>query len=292
MKVLWTLALILSFTSFTYASENAVLLTSLKLSKGKIARLEKTFHKTFDNSGLDIVIHHDVGPALLNSVMRDEQNKVIIWISHSAATKTYHAGISATEIILDKHGNDVKRFFSTPTASLRFLGIVGCQAAGILENFRAKGYYDNYPQLELMSFTNKTKLFSGLAKVLKRATQVLPTSMVGTANAYYAPSSYKLTITTPPTAASGWLELDEKVLVYVGPSNVRQDIVIEIDENYFHQLTNRNIRYVKDLEHSTDSSLGPLSLTSNDLQNAWKLFSKPNSTPIGTNNQHLYIFRE
>lgn len=73
----------------------------------------------------------------------------VIWVAH-ASTEELFSGM-APEHISDWRKNDVKDLFRDVHPNIRFLGIVGCMTAGIIEKFRSRGSYDQNPTLLVWS---------------------------------------------------------------------------------------------------------------------------------------------
>lgn len=278
--------LLLSFFISQAFAGNAVLLTSLELPQKKLAKLEKQFLKSFGKSDLTPVIHHKVGPKLLLETMTSSENEVIIWVSHAAGEKQLQNGMSAENIVVDIHGNDVKRFFTSPHKGMRFLGLVGCEAQTIIDGYKAKGFYQDIPELEIMSFKKKVELFGGFKKVLERSQEVLQRS-VDEDKESAASETMQLNISRSEGEARGWIELGDKVVSYVEDSS---SMTADFDYSFWSSLDNKNIKFIRDLEFSKDLPMGLLSLTLDTT--SWKLFAAHDGRALGGKNQQLYIYKK
>lgn len=181
MKTILILSLsVLTFLSvqFTYAQEavpNVVLLTSLETPRiwyrpkdWKIdGKLEKIFKKHFRRSGYNIVVKHAVDFHQLRRELHNPNNIAVFWASHAAGTNQYTTGSNNTGAVLSINGKDVKELFKSVHPNLRFLGLVGCDADGILREIYRQGHYRYNPNLMTHSFKEKIDARKGLRESLK-----------------------------------------------------------------------------------------------------------------------------
>lgn len=254
------------------------MLTSLSLKDAQFKKIEKKFTKTYLNSGLELVIHHKVTPEILYQTLHDEELEVLIWVSHAGGDHPAENGLAAKGVILDYFGNNVKNFFTTIPAKLKFLGVVGCSAESILNGFKARGNYDNRPNLEMMSFDKKVGLHTGLNKVLKSSLKALSKEAVVPNDS--APETMSVNIQREGKLSQSWLEMGDKVIAFLDTKTAQYTVEVQ---------DTKNIKLVKDLSEGS-SNLDKLSISSAGSTN-WKLFSLPDGTAIGSQNQHLYIPR-
>lgn len=287
------LIILFALVSLSALAGNAVLLTSLELKSKHERYLEEKFQKYLRNSGLNLVIHHQVDPVKLSEVIQDPETEAIIWVSHAAKEKEQVPGRSAPAVIMDIHGNDVKNFFSTIPQNVRFLGIVGCQAEEIFNGFKARGNYSQNPNLEIMSFRKKVSLQGGIKKVSKRLAQVLKVPAAMTAieeqemvEFYVARADFDT-----PTTQSSWVEFGDKVLAVFRGDEMRS-VRGEIPRAMYEQMENKNIKHNR-LHHpdQKDESFGRLVITAMEPGTWWSLFEL-RGRPLGGKNQHLYQFKK
>lgn len=286
--------LIILFAIFSYQAfaGDAVLLTSLKLKASHIRSLENTFNKALKDSGLKLVIHHNVDPKTLYQVMTSEETEAVVWVSHAAKEKEQVPGRTAEAIIMDVHGNDVKNFFTTIPKNLRFLGIVGCQSQSIIDGFRARGNYDQSPDLEIMSFAKKVAMQSGFKKTLQQAKLSLakekPTSEVIQED-NVSISITKENFETSPSLQSTWIEFGDRVLGIFDENEIAIADA-SIPRTIWNKLENKNIKHNRVLhQDAREESLGKLILQTNEPV-SWKLFEL-RGKPLGGKHQHLYQYK-
>ena len=292
MKLLVTF-FILIFSSFALAGE-VVLLTSLKLTKGNIRHLEKNFNKAFRNSGHELVIHHKTDPKTLYQIMTSDNTEAVIWVSHAAGEHDLKPGFKAEDIILDNWGNDVKNFFTLVPRNLKFLGLVGCQAQKIFTEFRDRGNYDAYPDLQIMSFDKKVRLYSAFDKTVKAAAQFLATPKAPSAVPSSSSIDIKLERTSfeeSPSLQAGWVEIGDQLLGFFDVNAAHPIINSSIDEAVLNKIERKNIKFFRaKSETSVEESMGILAITSSLNIGSWKLFAK-DGRPIGGQNQQLYVYK-
>ncbi len=292
MKAFFTLIFILA-SSFAFAGEIA-LLTSLKLSGGNVRHLEKKFQKAFQNSGHELVIHHKVDPKTLYQIMTSENTEAIIWVSHAAGEQDLKPGFKAEDIILDNWGNDVKNFFTLIPKNLKFIGLVGCQAQKIVDGFRSRGNYDAHPDLEIMSFDKKVRLYSAFDKTIQAAVLSLKTPKEPKVPVVGAPVEFSVERVSYEDSASlqaGWLEVGDQVMGFFDLNATQPLAQVAIDELVFEKIERKNMKFYRaHSETSVEESMGKLNITSSSNIGTWSLFAK-DGRPIGGKDQQLYVFK-
>lgn len=285
---------ILLFASFSAAAGEIVLMTSLKLSGRNVRYMEKKFRKAFADSGHELVIHHMTDPRTLYTVMTSEKTEAAIWVSHAAGEQELGPGFKAEDIILDIWGNDVKNFFTLVPANLKFIGLVGCQAQKIINGFTERGNYVNHPDLEIMSFDKKVRLYSAFKKTLKAAKVSLSrpeaprTIGSGKIDFVIERSSYE----NSPTLQPAWLEVGDQVLAFFDLDQTSPLNETSIAENVFNQIERKNMKLFRARSQtSVNDSLGTLMIKPLENVGSWKLFGR-DGRPIGGKDQQLYVFKK
>ena len=280
------------YLSFSALAGEVVLLTSLKLSSGNVKHLEKKFHKVFKNSGHELVIHHKTDPKTLHQIMTSENTEAVIWISHAAGESELKPGFKAEEIILDIWGNDVKNFFTLVPQNLKFIGLVGCQAQKIIDGFRARGNYDAHPDLQIMSFEKKVRLYSAFDKTIKAAAAFMAKAPESSVKARPAIDleiervAYEESSSLQP----GWIEIGDQVLAFFDLNQTQASAAI--DQDIFNKIERKNMKFFR-AKNSTglDESLGKLSITAHQNIGSWNFFAK-DGRPIGGKDQQLYVYKK
>lgn len=281
------------FLSFTALAGEVVLLTSLKLSGRNVRHLEKKLNQAFKNSGHELVIHHNADPKILYQVMTSENTEAVIWVSHAAGEHELKPGFKADDIIIDNWGNDVKNFFTLIPPNLKFIGLVGCQAQKIVDGFRARGNFDAHPDLQIMSFEKKVRLYSAFDKTVKAAAAFMAKPIRSNV-VTRAKVEFKVERNPFEDSASlqtGWVEIGDQVLGFFDLNQTKSENVFSIDESVFKKIERKNIKFFRaHSETSVDESMGKLTIS--PLQNigSWTLFAK-DGRPIGGKDQQLYVYK-
>ncbi len=292
MKFLMLISLL--FLSLTAIAGEIVLMTSLELKNRNIRHLEKKFNKAFRDSGHELVIHHKADPKVLYGVMTSEKTEAVIWVSHAAGEQELKPGFKAEDIILDIWGNDVKNFFTLVPANLKFIGLVGCQAQKIINGFIERGNYVNHPDLEILSFEKKVRLYPAFDKTVKVAKEFLAkasepkTAAENKIEFKIERSSYE----TSPTLQSAWLEIGDQVLAFFDVDQIQPLNEASVSESVFDKIDRKNMKLFRTrTQTSNEDSIGKLTIT--PLQNIgnWNLFGR-NGRPIGGKDQQLYVFKK
>lgn len=293
MRMLLLLS-VLCFSFSSFAGE-IVLLTSLKLNFLNVGHLEGKFKKAFKNLGHDLVIHHKVDPKTLHSVLTSENTEAVIWVSHAAGEHELKPGFKAEDIILDYWGNDVKNFFTLVPANMKFLGLVGCQANLIVNGFRERGNYDRYPNLEIMSFDKKVRLYNAFDKALAAAVEYLKAPRTGDAPVSSAVVDFEIRRSSyedSPSLQAGWVEMGDQVLSFLDVNEVDAPVA-NLDQSLFEKIPRKNIKFfrAKSKDSVEAESLGKLEIGTSQNLGTWTLFAK-DGKPIGGRDQQLYVFKK
>ncbi len=285
--------LILIVASFSAFAGDIVLMTSLELKNRNINYLEKKFNTAFKDSGHELVIHHKADPKILYTVMTSEKTEAVIWVSHAAGEQNLKPGFKAEDIILDIWGNDVKNFFTLVPPNLKFIGLVGCQAQKIINGFTERGNYVNYPDLEIMSFEKKVRLYSAFKKTLKAAKEFLAKAeQPKTIAAHKVEFQVERSVyEESPTLQSAWLEIGDQVLAFFDVDQVLPVNEVSIAETVYNKIDRKNMKLFRSrTETSNDDSLGKLTIIPAQNIGSWNLFGR-DGRPIGGKDQQLYVFK-
>jgi len=192
------LALLLATRLATAASlppPTVVLLTALDPAAGKTAlngaswnsnkALEKIFVDRFVHSGYRLEVHHNVHAETLWGALNAPSSIAVFFVGHSASNSKFGrspGGLVAGGIIEDLDGGNLKEVFRRIHPNLRYLAIVGCDAAGLFKEFQAEGNYRNNPDLKIEAFDHLVDPFnfpiefswnSGLTQTINSSLEIL-----------------------------------------------------------------------------------------------------------------------
>lgn len=267
--------------------------------------LEKIFKNRFKDSGLEIVIKEKVDQNILWEELNNPENIALFWLSHSTNESIIASGINSDAAIVDYYGRDVKSLFTKIHPNLRFLGLVGCSAEGIISTFKEKGFYKNNPHLSIHSFSKKIEAKKGLRKAIEKSALSLGSFEKSFAKAGKVKTSKKI-LNEFMTDSS--CQLYSKVLEAnitrftlndspsVSISN--RDQIIDFlpaqksgeTKHYKIFIPADNIKSNIDLKLIIDSNvfysknridLGEIEVSGVNFIGQWKTFSKKDGTPMG-----------
>lgn len=262
---------------------NAVLMTSLELRPTNIRYLEKKFRKAFEKSDLKIVIHHQVNPKTLHEIMTSPETEIALWISHAAGEHPTMPGMTSQNIILDFWGNDVKNFFTLIPENLKFLGMVGCQSKLIFDDFKARGNYELTPDLTIMSFDKKVRLYSAFKKTLKEAIKHINRPLP---RIIKPQDTIEIEVTKDSSLTSSWVEIGDQVVAFLPAGETHGGS--KIAKNLWDKIQKKNAHHLKILPEENDHE--KIEITVDGLIR-WKIFATKDGQPIGSKNKHLYIYK-
>lgn len=268
------------------------LLTSLHVSAAKLKKIEAKFRANFDSFPHELKVYHAAGPTEIFNVLHSPDTISVIWVSHASKEETLTEGLAAREVIQDIWGNDVRHFFSTVHPNLRYLGIVGCQTRGIVEDYDTNGHYANNPNLVIHSEVKKVELFRSFNRALKAGIKALDLP-----HDTFAPLNVEDQITfqierTP--GKSGWLVIGDEVLGTLTEDHLDNRYELSYSKEKWEGLTNKNIRFIENLQYAnTKDQLGLLKIKiRQDGSVKWSGFKDKEGALIGRGRQNLYIYRE
>jgi hypothetical protein len=174
------------------AQQKVVLLTSVN-TKGcsscfgssyyrtYVPKLEEQFRKQFEKTSYIIEILHDADQFQLWSVLHDPQNVAVFWLSHAswAGASGDNFGLLSTHRIIDAKGFDVTPVFEKIHPNLRFLAVIGCFSAEIMNQVGRVGIdpqhpaHSDHPLLRLFTFHDRVDAKKGLAQAIAASKKVL-----------------------------------------------------------------------------------------------------------------------
>jgi hypothetical protein len=269
---------------------NAVFLSSFQISRPVQIYLDMKFKSAFSKTGLKVVIHHKVTPEILQQAITDPESEILIWMSHAGGEHPSENGLATKGVILDLYGNDVKNFFTSPNKNLKFLGIIGCSAKTIIEGFVARGNYDNRPDLEIKSYSEKVMLYAGFHETLKESlTHLGKDTSRNFEHENYVEINVSLIPKDGASIANSWVEVGDKVLTLITDKS-KQYQRLKISQNDWDQTKTKNIKFNRLKNSNPDQGLLPKLEFFSD-SGSWKLFTTKDGTIIGGNNKHLYIYK-
>lgn len=131
------IALVL-FMSATQVSARMVLLTSFEKDKEQ-KQVESLFRKKIAlRAGEQLQVVHKTDQWTLFQTLQDPQVEAVFWLSHGVSGSADQTVDGATLLpkLLDYRGDNVAPVFARLGQQLKFIAIVGCNSAAILEHYR------------------------------------------------------------------------------------------------------------------------------------------------------------
>ncbi len=171
------------------AHQKVVLLTSvntrgLKSFFGKsyfqnyVQNLEEKFRKQFEGTSYVIEMVHDADQFDLWSVLHDPTNVAVFWLSHAslsgASSNSFQ--LLSTHKIIDARGFDITPVFEKVHPNLRFLAVIGCFSADIMNSIPKVSHdpkHPDHPFLRLFTFHHKVDAKKGLDQAISASKKVL-----------------------------------------------------------------------------------------------------------------------
>jgi hypothetical protein len=304
------------------ARPNVVLLSSLETPKiwyhSKKWKIEKTlnkiFYKRFKKSGLNIIIKEKVDQETLRKELLNPKNIAVFWVSHAKDNQDITSGVSSDAAIVDYYGVDVKDHFKNIHPNMRYVGLVGCNAKNLLQEYRDEGHYSNNKDLLIHSFDKKVDARIGLRKSIRKSAKqigklkkrLLATPrVIGYASVFdefndskacmSTQKGFKINVTRElkedsPVVA---IKAQDKIL-HVFPQGKAGDIqnaevyiqapLAEISRNTFKITVDTNL-----FSNMTKLYLGNFDFNA-DWNGDWKIFAKRNGIPLGVS-KNLYRYK-
>lgn len=161
-----------------------------------------------------------------------------------------------------------------------------------MASFCERGNYDAHPNLEIMSFEKKVRLYSAFDITIKAAAEDLAKNKAFVSDGNTTPIHFDIkrgAFEESPSLQPGWVEMGDQVLGFFdwdASSPIRE---ASINEVVLNKIERKNIKFFRAKSgESLNESMG--SLTINSVVGSWKLFAK-DGRPIGGTDQQLYVFK-
>jgi hypothetical protein len=267
------LILLLCLLGQTAIAGSLVLLTSFSEGDSRIEKkLERIFSRKLKefSSVHQLVIKHKADQEDLHFFLSSAQTKAVLWVSHGSYVEAEGA-MRPTPMLLDHNKDNVAKVFGLVNPSVKFVGVIGCNSKQVLEGILPQG---------LKTYIPDRKVIAQFA--LRRALRRLADTDLSIGDLRAAPKSHTLTITRKVMKDSKSLQvLIAGKLVGLVPkakAGTTQSITIRLDQNPHQKV-------------KLDSAQNPFEVMDqfgviqldDGAGSQWKLFSRPDGTPFGTN---------
>lgn len=262
-------------------------------------KLEKIARKRLKE--FDLEVHHHVDQYKLYEMLQRKEIEAIFWVSHSAGTvRGISDAFSAVQILDYQNRNLAPLFYQLPR-DLNYLALVGCQSQIILNAWKTNPRIDLDHPVSLAYFLEDKKVDA--RRSLKRAIKNYR-SLQGMRSDFSDDEDERddledldmkelnLSVTRSAShspAISARLMLNNQVIALFEalPAGHIQQMNLQL------KLSEAELKNLKLILESgggarEEESLGTLSIT-DETGGEWKLFSKPDGTPIG-HGTHIYRY--
>lgn len=179
MKIYFFLTLLIS--SIAYGNiPNVVLLTSFDTPEvwyrskdySVNPKLESIFNKAFESTNYNVVVKHYVDEIQLIQELKNPDNMAIFFVSHMAGTGESDSVVEGTPSIVIDSKKDVKNLFQEFSPNLKFLALIGCNGADLVEAFKRKKIFKE-ELFNVVSFNKKVQPHTALKEALLQSENIL-----------------------------------------------------------------------------------------------------------------------
>ena len=279
------LSLILSFNLF--ASRQVTLLVSVEGSTRVLFKVTDTtkrlvdqFRNQYSGIKLPLKIIANANQEDLHRELLNPENEGVFWVSH-ANSFDQGQGLGNEDTIIDIEGNNVKDLFQQIHPSIRFVAVLGCRTAPIIEGFRQKGFYADNKDLFLYARDKKINGIKEIKKALEVFKNLSPSEEVFCPQLEGFPVKMKRVIGKDQGGKSIKIMNRDKFLGLfpAGSPGEIQELSIYVPAP----------KTVHDLKFIIDSHTDKISIQSHAFNGEWKVFSDSSGRPIGVG-QNIYRF--
>lgn len=279
-----TLCLVLLFVSAT-AQARIVLLTSFENSREQM-RAERVFRKAFKQRPAEVVeVVHQADQWALYRVLKDLSVEGVFWISHGVSARSRQSvqGASLQPKLLDYRGDNVAPVFSLLSPAIKFVAVIGCDSANILEHYGVK--------------------LTGVTTYIPAKRRVALERQVPRAVRAFRQAPLDQRVPEPePLQVSARLKITRQVdenenvrslRVYVGDHLVGLVPNSSGETEFTIEVTNQLKVKLESGQQIADqqADFGKLTVTSADFPGRWTLFTNREGIPFGVNHR-LFIYRD
>lgn len=267
---------------------NIVFLSSIELKQSRLNKLERYVYKYYEDRISDIIVEHNANAHTLSHHLNSPDTEMLFWVSHSTSSQQMGIGISSSNAIIDKDGNDLKNLFAVVHPNIKFLGIIGCEAREIVTNFIENGNYTRNPGLRIYSFEKRTMIFRGTKKALKAGLKDEENERISVVESQEVPSDLmSIRLTREAAGTDSLVRIGDKGYFF-GEDQSELNILMSVEAFLGFSSQNISHKVIESKEKTRSDYLLPIiKIDSPDYR--WKIFSNSQGKPLGTF-RHLYLF--
>ncbi|MCC7439983.1 MAG: hypothetical protein IT285_00020 [Bdellovibrionales bacterium] len=236
-------------------------------------KLERVFRRSLEPYVYESAVVHRATRFELARELANPRNVAVIFLGHAGDGIVDHAGRDITSVLANIH------------PGMRFLGVVGCKAQAIIERLRVDGALGGSSELLVHSFSKPVDAGVGLKETLARGLEILRSPGIASG---FRPSGplcarreffpFEVTRTGGSAPVSIWLG---KALVATLPAlapGVERARSFWVPAGLDLKI---RVQTGERPDARTHEALGVLELSSAAYDGEWRVFAKPDGTPIG-----------
>jgi len=270
-------------------AKNIVVLTSLPTKDIRaIKKITKIAKKKLANfRDYKLVLKNYANQDDLYKELNDPNTFALFWVSHGAYVKNQNENQSmgASPLLLDYQKDNIASVFKLIHPNIKFLGIIGCNSAQILEN-------EVFKSLETAAYLPAKKVIAtwGFRRAIRKFRRHISSHYFNYIDSPIEKIGHRILITRKVVKDSKSLKVFAgKSLIGLLPklsANMTQtkEFYIPIDSSLKIKISSGQSAF-----DSTDN-FGNISIHYNNHQTLWKLFAKPNGEAFGVN-ERLFLFK-
>jgi hypothetical protein len=292
------LTLLICLLSTIASARNIVLLTSLPESQHASAvRTESIFRRGIRSLGDKhrTVVKHFADQEDLNRYLTDGQTLALFWVSHGGYVRSSTTtAVRPTPVLLDHRLDNVAPVFQLIDPRLKFLGVIGCNAADIVPRTGLATGAKTLSYFPSRKIIPEAAVWRAIRKFRKNYLWLISEPMVAPA----LPSKRIFTVTRKTNDGDGAYRslrvFVGGILVGVLPKQAPgTEVSYPVSIPAAARATRRDLKVVFESGQGPldgHDSFGELRLTLGSRE-PWRLFARADGTPFGTN-ERIFLFNE
>jgi hypothetical protein len=226
-------------------------------------------------------------------------NVALFWVSHANATAATGAGLSTENIIADRTGSNVRDLFQMIHPNLKYLGLIGCQAGPIIDDFHDKGFYADNDNLVIRASHKKVLARLELRRAIKEAKSILAKNDFTASPKCLQRSGHVFTVeriigddVSEEKQTSVQIEHKGKILRILPQGKAGEVQLLKFYLKLDEVKSAADLKFVinsgrrdKDIKWA----IGKIKISSTSLLGEWTAFSDKNGQPLGVTS-HVYRY--
>ena len=270
--------------SSAVAEARIVVLTSFS-KESEQRKVERKFRQRLDlRAGEELQIIHKADQWVLHQSLQDTTVHALFWISHGVSGRTNQTVEGATLLpkLIDYRGDNVAPIFNLIGPAIKFISIIGCNSAAILEHYDVdvSGINHYIPVNRRVAAQRQIpraiSAFRSADLNLQRPSPVDVT--------FRGHVTVSREVRAAPEVRSLRVYSGDQLLGLLPASSSTASFAVAADNNL-------KIKFETGQDPSVaQGEFGVLSVASPDISGEWRLFQNAQGVPFGVNHR-LFIYR-